>query len=222
MSDGLAGLWPLLALRITTRRLELAIPDTGDLLNLAQACGDLQPADQPRYQQSYLYEPSPQRERHLLQQHWRALAHWRPESWNLQLAIRVDGVAVGLQNMWAAGFATVHTIETGSWITRTRQGHGYGTEARAAVLELAFAHLGAVEAHTCYVDGNAASERVSRKLGYVGNGRRAYAEDGRRVVEHRMLLDAVAWAHHRMPGITVDGASECLELFGLRPEQVDS
>ncbi|GAA2820722.1 GNAT family N-acetyltransferase [Nonomuraea rubra] len=222
MSDGLASLWPLLALRITTRRLVLAIPDTPDLLNLAEASGDLQPAGQPRYQQAYLYEPSPQRERHLLQRHWRVLAHWRPESWNLQLAIRVDGLAVGLQNMWAADFAAVRTVETGSWITRTRQGHGYGTEARAAVLELAFAHLGAVEAHTSYVDGNTASERVSRKLGYAANGRRAYAEDGRRVVEHRMLLDAVAWANHRMPGITVDGASECLALFGLRAEARDS
>ncbi|GAA4976190.1 RimJ/RimL family protein N-acetyltransferase [Nonomuraea thailandensis] len=221
MSGGLAVLWPLLALRITTPRLELAIPDTDDLLHLAQASGDLQPEAQPRFQQAYLYEPSPQRERHLLQRHWRALAHWRPESWNLQLAIRLDGIAVGLQNMWAADFATARTIETGSWITRTRQGHGYGTEARAAVLELAFAHLGAVEAHTSYVDGNTASERVSRKLGYTGNGRHAYAEDGRRVVEHRMLLDAAAWAKHRMPGITVDGARECLELFGLQAKALD-
>ncbi|GAA1614161.1 GNAT family protein [Nonomuraea maheshkhaliensis] len=215
MSDGLAVWWPLLALRITTPRLELAIPDTADLLNLAEASGDLQPTGEPQFQQAYLYEPSPQRERHLLQRHWRALAHWRPDSWNLQLAIRVDSVAVGLQNMWAVGFAAVRTVETGSWITRTRQGHGYGTEARAAVLELAFAHLGAVEAHTSYVDGNTASERVSRKLGYITNGRRAYAEGGRRVVEHRMLLDAAAWAKHRMPGITVDRVRECLELFGL-------
>nr|SBO98757.1 hypothetical protein BN4615_P8273 [Nonomuraea gerenzanensis] len=32
---------------------------------------------------------------------------------------------------------------------------------------------------------------MSRKLGYVGNGCRAYAEDGNRVAEHRMLLDNV-------------------------------
>ncbi|MGR6919679.1 GNAT family N-acetyltransferase [[Actinomadura] parvosata] len=222
MSDDLAGLWPLLALRLTTARLELAIPTTPDLLDLAHASADLQPAGQPRYQQAYLYEPSPQRERQLLQQHWRALAHWRPESWNLQLAIRVEGVAVGMQNMWAADYATVRTVETGSWITRARQGHGYGTEARAAVLELAFAHLGAVEAHTSYVDGNTASERVSRKLGYAANGRRAHAQDGRRVVEHRMLLDAAAWAKHRMPGITVDGVRDCWELFGLRAEELGS
>ncbi|MGA4995858.1 GNAT family N-acetyltransferase [Nonomuraea bangladeshensis] len=215
MSADLAGLWPLLALRLTTPRLELAIPTTPDLLDLARASADIQPAGEPRFQQAYLYEPSPHRERHLLQRHWRTLAHWLPGSWNLQLAIRVDGAAIGLQNMWAADFSTVRTVETGSWLGRPHQGRGYGTEARAAVLELAFAHLHAIEARTSYVTGNAASERVSRKLGYSDNGHRAYAEDGRRIVEHCMLLDAAAWAQHRLPGITVNRVNECLELFGV-------
>ncbi|MGW0199362.1 GNAT family N-acetyltransferase [Nonomuraea sp. NPDC003201] len=51
---------------------------------------------------------------------------------------------------------------SGSWIAREHQGKGYGTEARAAVLELAFVHLHAVEAYTSFVEGNSASERISR------------------------------------------------------------
>ncbi|GAA3251219.1 GNAT family N-acetyltransferase [Nonomuraea helvata] len=215
MSEDLAGLWPLFGLRVRTPRLELAVPDTPDLLNLAQASGDIQPAGEARYQKAYLYEPSPDRERHLLQRHWRALAHWRPESWDLHLAIRVGGVAIGVQNMWASNFGTVRVVETGSWITRSRQGREYGTEARAAVLEFAFAHLGALEAHTSYVDGNVASETVSRRLGYIYNGRRAYERDGVRTVEHCMLLEAATWETYRAPGISVGGITPaCLELFG--------
>ncbi|MGV9386224.1 GNAT family N-acetyltransferase [Nonomuraea sp. NPDC003707] len=215
MGEDLAGLWPLFGLRVRTTRLELAVADTPDLLRLAQASGDIQPADEPRYQKAYLYEPSPGRERHLLQRHWRALAHWRPESWDLHLAIRVGGVAIGVQNMWASDFATVRVVETGSWITRSHQGQGYGTESRTAVLELAFARLGALEAHTSYVDGNLASQAVSRKLGYTSNGRRAYDRDGVRTVEHCMLLEATAWELRRAPGLSVEGLTPaCLELFG--------
>ncbi|MEU0571534.1 GNAT family N-acetyltransferase [Nonomuraea sp. NPDC005983] len=180
-------------------------PDNRDLLNLARATADIQPPGEPRYQKAYLYEPSPDRERHLLQRHWRALAHWRPTGWDLHLAIRVDGMAVGVQNLWATDFATVRSVETGSWITREQQGKGYGTEARAAVLELAFAYLHAAEAYTSYVEGNVASERVCHKLGYVYNGRRTFSRDGVRTVEHCMLLEAPRWASHRMTGVSVQG-----------------
>ena len=68
---------------------------------------------------------------------------------------------------------------------RTGQGRGYGTEARAAVLDLAFGHLGALEALTEYTEGNHASERVSRKLGYVPTGQRAaYRDDAGPVTEY--------------------------------------
>jgi RimJ/RimL family protein N-acetyltransferase len=47
-----------------------------------------------------------------------------------------------------------------------------------AVLELAVGHLGAEEARTGYLDGNHASEKVSRKLGYTGSGQRLVYRDG--------------------------------------------
>jgi hypothetical protein len=103
MGEELADLWPLFGLRVTTPRLELAVPDNRDLLSLARASADVQRPGETRYYKAYLYEPSPERERHLLQRHWRALAHWRPTSWDLHLAIRVNGIAVGGQNVWATG-----------------------------------------------------------------------------------------------------------------------
>jgi hypothetical protein len=109
--------------------------------------------------------------------------------------------------MWAEDFARCRSVGTGSWITRSRQGRGYGTEARAAVLQLAFGHLGALEAHTEYLDGNRASERVSRKLGYTPDGQHAvYRDDAGRVTEYRLCLGRGAWeATARRDGITVNG-----------------
>jgi RimJ/RimL family protein N-acetyltransferase len=48
--------------------------------------------------------------------------------------------------MGGSDFARLRSVGTGSWVTRSEQGRGYGTEARLAVLELAFGHLGAEEA----------------------------------------------------------------------------
>jgi hypothetical protein len=42
----------------------------------------------------------------------------------------------------ATDFARIRSVGTGSWITRSEQGHGNGTEAGATVLELAFGQLG--------------------------------------------------------------------------------
>ena len=139
------------------------------------------------------------------------------ESWHLILAVFAGGEPVGVQNVWAGDFARCRSVGTGSWITRSRQGRGYGTEARAAVLQLAFGHLGALEAHTEYLDGNRASERVSRKLGYTPNGQHAvYRDDAGRVTEYRLCLDRRAWeASARRDGITVNGLGPCAPLFGL-------
>ena len=99
-------------------------------------------------------------------------------------------------------------------------GHGYGTEARAAVLELAFGHLGAEEACTEYLDGNHASEKVSRKLGYTGNGQHTvYRDDTGRTTEYRLRLDHKTWLKRKgaVPCV-VTGITPCLSMFGLPAE----
>jgi RimJ/RimL family protein N-acetyltransferase len=165
----------------------------------------------------WMYGGSPDMERQLLQRHWRALAHWKPASWHLPLAVFLADEPVGMQNLWAEEFAHRGSVGTGSWITRARQGRGYGTEARAAVLDLAFAHLGAIEALTEYTEGNHASERVSRKLGYLPDGQRAAHRDYvGRVTEYQLRLDRPAWEGHARPGrVAVTGLGPCLPLLGL-------
>ncbi len=139
-----------------------------------------------------------------------------PASWHLSLAIFLGGKPVGVQDLWANDFAHVRSVGTGSWISRSEQGCGYGTEARAAVLELAFGCLGAEEACTKFLAGNVASEKVSRKLGYRDNGTNlVHRDDTGRTTEHRLRLDRATWERAREGHCAVKGAEACLAMFGV-------
>jgi hypothetical protein len=83
----LAGLWPLFGLLIETPRLQLRLPREDELPALARAARDIAGPDGPRLQMPWMYGGSPDMERQLLQRHWRALAHWKPASWHLPLAV---------------------------------------------------------------------------------------------------------------------------------------
>ena len=216
-AGGLAGLWPLFGLLIETPRLQLRLPREDELPALAEAARDIAGPDGPRLQMPWMYGSSPDMERQLLQRHWRALARWKPDSWHLPLAVFLAAEPVGMQDLWAEEFALRRSVGTDSWITRARQGSGYGTEARAAVLDLAFGHLGALDALTEYTEGNHASERVSRKLGYVPNGQRAaHRDDAGRVTEYHLRLDRPAWQDHTRPHHTaVTSLGPCLPMLGL-------
>lgn len=213
----LSGLWPLYGLLIETPRLQLRLPLEEELPALAQAARDIAGPDGPRLQMPWMYGDSPDMERQLLQRHWRALAHWKPASWHLPLAVFLAGEPIGVQDLWAEEFAQRRSVGTGSWITRARQGRGYGTEARGAALDLVFGHLDAAEALTEYIEGNTASERVSRKLGYVPNGQRTtHRDDAGRVTEYQLRLDRPAWeSHARRDRPAVTGLGACLPMLGV-------
>jgi RimJ/RimL family protein N-acetyltransferase len=210
----MAAIWPLYGLRIRTSRLELRLPTDVELPAVAAAARLIQPERAPRYQRSWMYEPSPTMERRLLQQHWHDLADWRPGSWHLGLAAFLDGAPIGMQDVWAADFAVSRSVATGSWLRLDRQSRGYGTEMREGVLELAFGHLGAREAHTDYLAGNAASEAVSRKLGYRPNGQRLVDHGGQPWVRYDMRIAASDFGAAPERGrISITGIQPCLALF---------
>jgi RimJ/RimL family protein N-acetyltransferase len=213
--DTLADMWPLYGLMIQTSRLTLRLAREDDLPRLTAAARVISNPGEPQLHLRWMYDPTPEMERQFLQRHWRSLAHWKPDSWYLPLTLYLDGQPIGVQSIWASDFARLRSAGTGSWITRTQQGHGYGTEARAAVLELAFARLSAEEACTEYIEGNHASARVSRKLGYTGNGQHTIYRNDTRLTEYRLRLDRLAWTQHRS-GIpcTITGIEPCLDLFG--------
>ena len=104
---------------------------------------------------------------------------------------------------------------TGSWLGRAFHGQGYGTEMRAAVLDLAFDGLGAEYATSEAFEDNVASYGVSRKLGYVDDGVERHVVRGKPVVGRRLRLDRAGWAAARRVPVTVAGLEPCLPMFGL-------
>ena len=118
---------------------------------------------------------------------------WKPDAWVLNLVTFRDGAPIGSQAMNAADFAETREVATGSWLGRDFQGQGYGTEQRAAVLELAFRGLGARVALSGALEGNTASLRVSEKLGYRIVGMSSVSPRGVPVPHTDLRLDAAGW-----------------------------
>jgi RimJ/RimL family protein N-acetyltransferase len=58
------------------------------------------------------------------------------------------------------------TVETGYWLRADATGHGYATEATAALTALAFTQLGARRVVVCHDPENTASDGVPRRLGF--------------------------------------------------------
>lgn len=158
--------------------------------------------------------PSPAFERQFLLHWWEVRSHWQPSNWALGLAVLKDGRPIGLQELVARDFRTRRAILSGSWLGRDFQGQGLGTEARAAILALAFDGLGADMAESGYIEGNAASARVSEKLGYRVTGDEVCAIEGKRVLEIKVRVTRDTWRRDVVP-VTIEGLEPCLKLFGI-------
>lgn len=210
--------WPLFGLRLTTPRLELRVADLDDMGQLAgvAASGVHDPAVQP-FVAAWTDGSPEQSARNTLQWMWGQWARWSPEQWSLQFVVVADGVVIGTQDVGATRFATLREVGTGSWLGRAHHGRGYGTEMRAAVLELAFEGLGAEYATSEAFADNAASYRVSRKLGYVDDGIERHVIRGEPAVGRRLRLDREAWSAARRVPVTIAGLGSCLAMFGLDP-----
>lgn len=207
--------WPLYGLVLRTPRLELRYLDDADasaLLTLARDAGVHDPAWMP-FVVPWTRGDSPAREREGLQYYWRVRASLTPQDWELLFSVRRDGELVGVQGLGARDFALAREVSTGSWLALPHQGRGTGKEMRAAVLALAFGHLGATRATSSAFIDNAASLGVSRALGYVDNGTDVVLREGLRTLDQRLLLTREAWRDD-VP-VTVEGLEPCLELLGL-------
>lgn len=101
---------------------------------------------------------------------WAHRAEFGPEKWSLDLGVFYRNQIIGVVDMRAEDFKNARAIETGSWLYHREQGKGLGTLVRHAVAGFAFRYLEATSLHTSWVEGNAASERVSAKVGYTVTG----------------------------------------------------
>jgi RimJ/RimL family protein N-acetyltransferase len=208
--------WPLYALRITTPRLELRIPDDEDLVELfAAARAGIHPADEMPFGIPWtdtIEEPGALER--FLSFFWTTRGTLTAEKWQLPFAVVSQDAVVGVQDLLAEDFAGARSVSSGSWLTASAQGRGLGVEMRAAVLQLAFAGLGAREAQTSAWADNTASQRVSLRLGYVHEGQQLLARRGEPTPHLRFRLTREAWQRSRFDGIEIHNLEPCLALLG--------
>ncbi|PPG68956.1 N-acetyltransferase [Rathayibacter rathayi] len=182
--------WPLFSLELRTPRLQLHPVRDADLSGLAEAAlAGVHESGRSPFPSPWAQAPAERLPAELARFHWSQRAQTTRESWRVAFAVIEDGRVIGCQDVVAESFAATRTLTSGSWLTRSAQGRGLGREMRAAVLLLAFDHLGAEVAESAALAWNTRSIRVSEALGYRPNGtHRIVGADGAAVEEVRLRV----------------------------------
>lgn len=205
--------WPLFDLVVRTPLLELRVPTDDEISTLvAQADASIyaRTGFMP-FQFDWTGNPIES-----MKYFWGTRSQWTVDEWTLSLVPFVDGEPLGNQALRTTNFPIVRRVSTGSYLLPQAQGRGLGTEMRAAALHLAFAGLGAVEAHSeAHVD-NDASNGVSRKLGYEVTHRQSSSFGDQQGDVYNLLLRREAWQATRRDDIEIIGLDGCLDMFGLK------
>jgi RimJ/RimL family protein N-acetyltransferase len=201
---------PLLELRLRTPRLELRLPSAPELEQLREvALAGVHPPEFMPFSIAWTDDPELAK---FVAYHELQRREWSPEMWHLELGIWLAEEPIGVQAVASERFPETRTVGTGSWLGQRFQRRGFGTEMRTAVLELAFRGLGAEKACSGAIDGNAASLRVSEKLGYRQVGRSTVAPRGVLVGHADLEVRREDW---RPPvPVDIEGLEPCLPLFG--------
>ena len=216
--------WPLFDLEVRTPRLVLRYVDDAlavDLVRVALTEGVHDPGWMP-FQIPWTDADSPEFERGALQYWWGCRVTTTAASWDLNLAVIVDGTPAGITSLGATDFGIVGTVQTGSWLGRSFQGRGIGTEMRAATLHLGFAGFGAQRATTAAFVDNAPSLGVTRKLGYAPNGLSVARRRDEAGEQRHFVLTREAWTRRDdIELVGVEGAREQLGIAAPADDVVD-
>ncbi len=219
-------IWPLFDLEVRTPTLTLRYVDDELAAELAELAteGIHDPARTP-FSFPWTDVAPPRQQRNTMQYYWRCRAETTPTSWNLGLAVDVDGSIAGVASIESNDFASLRQVVTGSWLGRGFQGRGIGKEMRIAALTLAFDGFDADRALTGAWHDNAASLGVTRSLGYTETGRRWALRRDRSdlIVDFEMQrghFDTLRRSDITLHG--VDGARDLLEVAAARPARSES
>ena len=201
----------------TGRRSKLRLPTKDEVLQLAHLAEEgVHPPDEMPFLVPWTDGiGSPSFRDDFLRYHLEMREQWRQDEWHLELAVWAQGSPIGVQVIHAKDFARKRMTFSASWLGRRYQGNGYGTEMRAAILELAFSGLGAVAAGSGALEGNVASARVSAKLGYTDAGDERHTSRGAPVREQRFLLRREDWGRVGHPPVEIAGLEPSMSMFGL-------
>ena len=96
------------------------------------------------------------------------------KGWEGIVALRDSGALVGGVRLTMVGD---EEADLGYWVARARWGHGYATEAAAALLEWGFRELALQRVIASTLPGNRPSQAVLRQLGFRYAGMRATQVD---------------------------------------------
>jgi RimJ/RimL family protein N-acetyltransferase len=214
---GVTHTYPPLNVAVRTPRLTLAgasddlLERLVPLVRAGVADAEPWPFDDP----SSLYADNPEREWRWLRGIWAGRGRVTPERWRLYFAVVVDGEPVGMQDLVGRDFTRFATVTSFSWLAPGHRGRGLGREMRSAILHLAFAGLGAREAGSDAFTDNAASNGISRALGYEPNGVDWDTRRGEPAPIQRWRLTRDAWERTRRTDIDLTGAEECRPVLGI-------
>ncbi len=212
----LVDVWPLFGLEIETPRLLLRPVRDDDLPALVQAALDgVHDPERMPFGFPWTDASPDELPRNLAAFQWGLRVRTSPRDWSIAFAVFADGRVIGSQDLSAFDFAGRRTVNSGSWLTRGAQGHGYGTEMRAALLQFAFDTLGAEWAESSAASWNEPSLGVSRKLGYELNGvSRVTPRPGEPTDEQRVRLARDAFQRPEWIA-SVRGARPVLAQLGI-------
>lgn len=228
----LEELFPPFALRISCGPLELRVLRDDDLPELVELvrCGIQVPGLPMPFLQAWHEEPfapgSPDGfPTTSLGWWWTQRATFAPDEWRLALVVRRDGALVGMQDLHAKDFVQTRHVMTGSWLGRAHHGVGTGTLMRQLAVAFAFDELGAAQCESGYIVGNHASAAVSRKAGYVDNGRRRIVQHTRQrkvgVDEQRVMVTPAICVRPE-DQVSVEGADVVRRFLGIDRKPADS
>ncbi|MBU4213764.1 MAG: GNAT family N-acetyltransferase [Actinobacteria bacterium] len=214
-----ATLWPPTAVRVSTGDTALVYADDALLLQVARvAAAGVHDEDTMPFPVSWTRGSPLQVARSVLAFQWGARANITPESWRFELVVLHAGEPVGMQGATARDFPVVGQAETGSWLGRDHQGRGIGRTMRLLVLHLLFEGLGARAATTSAFEDNAASNAVTRTLGYAPDGEDLVAREGRPARVLRYRLSRADWDTRPAtlrPEVEMTGIAPLRSLLGL-------
>ena len=213
-SADLVRIWPAAALRARAGDLELRWMDDDLLPLIAQlAARGVHDDDFMPFYVPWSRGTPEEVARSVTTYHWSVRPKVGPKHLTLDLATILDGVPVGTQGAGGDDWAVLRQAETGSWLGREFQGRGIGTRMRVLMLHLLFEGLDALAVTSSAFADNAASNAVSRKVGYIDNGVSAFARDGVSVPQRRYLMTRGRWEELRPHHATLLGAP--VELEGI-------
>ncbi|MDO4919046.1 GNAT family N-acetyltransferase [Kocuria sp.] len=132
--------------------------------------------------------------------------------------LRITCGDVELRVLRDEDFPVVRTVTSGSWLGRSHHGQGIGTLMRQMAMAFAFDELGALACHSEYVVGNHASAAVSRKTGYVANGRSRIVQHTRDgavgTEEQRVVVTPATFIRPEAP-VVCEGTEALGRFFGI-------